>query len=334
MSLRRTGLAVATASVMLATAACSGAGSAANNGEVSFDRPVTIYIPTPPGGSFDIVARALVPPLEEELGTTVLPVNIDGGSGAVAAARLAADPADGYQMLIASRTISSLPYIGAPQVDPLADFAPVGVVVKDVAGLTVPDDAPYDSVDEFVSYVEGNPGDVRVGTSGVGSVWHAAGLLFAEAAGGLEMEYVPYPGGSDAGNAVASDEIEATTISPAESRAMVEAGRAKMLAVMSEERSPLFPDVPTLDEEGIDFEYSVWRGLVAKKGTPDEVLAALETAVKSAAASQSFKDAMSQAGVEVSYEDAEALQNHLEEEDKLVQDVFGPLGILTTQPER
>ncbi|OZM75751.1 tripartite tricarboxylate transporter substrate binding protein [Pseudonocardia sp. MH-G8] len=335
MRLRRAGRALAAAALLLGVAACGGgAGAPATDGAVSFDRPVTIYIPTPAGGTFDIVARGLAPALEEELGTTVLPVNIEGGSGAVAAARLAADPANGHQMLIVSRTISTLPYTGAPQVDPLSQFAPVGVVVKDVAGLTVQADAPYDSAAEFVSYAEQHPGEVHVGTSGVGSVWHAAGLLLGQAAGGLEMEYVPYPGGRDAGNAVASGEVEATTISPAEAVAMVDADRAKMLGVMSEQRSPLFPDVPTLTEQGIDIEYAVWRGLVAKQGTPDAVLAALETAVRNAAGSQSFTDAMAQAGVEIAYEDAAALRGHLEQEDQLVQSLFGPLGILTTRPER
>lgn len=317
--------------VLLVVGACGAQQDSASGDDVQ--GPVRILNASPPGGVFDIVLRGLQSPLEDELGTNIIQDNIEGGAGSAAVARLKAEPADGSTMMITSRTISSAPYTGAPEVDPLNDFAPVSVVVQDVSGLSVAPDAPYGSVSEFVEYAREHPGEIQVGTSGQGSVWHAAGLLLAEETG-IDLQFIPYDGGSEAANALASGEVEAVTVSPAEIEPFVEDGTADLLSVMGEERHPLFPDVPTLREEGVDEVYTVWRGLVAKEGTPDDLLSKLEESVQTAVESQEFEENMDEAGIQVSYQDSGEFQEILEEEDEQVQDLLERNGLLTSRPER
>jgi tripartite-type tricarboxylate transporter receptor subunit TctC len=295
--------------------------------------PLTIYIPAPAGGGFDIAVRALQPALAEELGNDVVVQNLEGGGGAIAADRMLGDPADGTSMMIVSRSISSVPYTGSPELDPVTDFAPVGVTHADVSALSVPADAPYDTVDEFIQFAQDNPGAVRIATSGEGGVWHAAGLLLAEATG-AEFEFIPYDGGAPAGNAVVAGEVEATTIGAPETRPFIDSGDLKMLAVMGEERSSLYPDVPTLQESGIDVTYSVWRGYVVSAETPDGIRAQLEERLHAAVESDTNRQAMEDAGFEVAWTPAEEFGQLIEEEDQLVRDLFEGEDFMVTEPER
>ncbi|NLN15921.1 MAG: tripartite tricarboxylate transporter substrate binding protein [Firmicutes bacterium] len=300
---------------------------------VKWERPVTILVGAAPGGNMDVVVRAIQPALEKELGVSVVVLNITGASGGAAAAKLITEPADGHHMLIISRTFSALPYTGQPHIDPLTTMIPIGNLAADVSAITVRKDFPADTIEEFIEYVKENPGEVLVGCSGRGGIWHMAGLIFAGEVG-IDLDFVFYAGSSPTIAAAISGEIQAMTISPAEVKALVDAGELKALAVMADERDALFPDVPTLKERGIDVTYGVWRGLVVRAGTPPEIVADLEKKVAAAAASEEFKKAMNTAGINIAYMNAKEFREVMEQEDVLVSKLLAELELITTTPSR
>lgn len=300
---------------------------------VTWERPVTILVGAAPGGNMDVVVRAVQPALERELGVPVVVLNITGASGGAAAAKLITEEANGYHMLIISRTFSALPYTGQPHIDPLTTMAPIGVLAEDVSAITVRADFPADTIEEFIEYVKKNPGEVQVGCSGRGGIWHMAGLIFAGEVG-IDLDFVFYAGSSPTIAAAIAGEVQAMTISPAEVKALVDAGELKALAVMADERDALFPGVPTLKERGIDVTYGVWRGLVVRAGTPAEVVADLEKKVAAAAASEEFKKAMATAGINIAYMDAKGFRETMEQEDVLVSKLLAELELITSTPTR
>lgn len=326
------------APVVLLLAAC-GPGSSGNSAdegvpsEGEWVGSVTAYIPNTAGGGFDTALRALQDPLAQELGESVIPTNLDGAGGAIAATEMLSGPADGSSLMIVSRSISALPYTGTPEIDPVENFTALGVTHQDIAALTVPADAPYQTIEEFAEYAAANPGEITIGHAGIGGVWHAAGLMLAEELG-TEFEFVPYGGGSEVGAALLAGEIDAMTIGAPETRPFVDGGDAIMLGVMGAERSALYPDVPTLIESGIDVEYSVWRGYVTNSETPADIAAELSGRLETAAKSETFISAMEDAGFETTWIGPDEFQQLIEEEDELIRDLFKGEDFMITTPER
>lgn len=310
----------------------NGNGGSAAAGE-DWPGSLSVYVPADAGGGFDLAVRLLQPSLEESLGNSIVPLNVPGAAGAIAATEMLGLPADGTSMMIVSRSISSVPYTGSPDIDPVERFAAVGVTHQDVSALSVSANAPYQSVDELIEYGRANPGGITIGHSGVGGVWHAAALVFGEETG-VEFSFVPYNGGAEVGAALLAGEIDAMTIGAPESRAFVDGGDAVMLGVMGEERSDLYPDVPTLQEQGIDVTYSVWRGYVTNIDTPDDVVAELAARLEAAATSDETVEAMTDAGFEPTWIGPEDFTTLIAEEDELIRELFADEDFMTTTPER
>ncbi len=167
------------------------------------------------------------------------------------------------------------------------DYALLMRVNMDPAAITVSADAPYNTLAEFVDYAKKHPGAIKVGHSGPGSVWEIGGSIFAEKAG-IDLTFVPHDGAAPAVTALVGKHIQAVSVSPAEVRGQVEAGNLKMLAVMSDERLPDFPDVPTMTEAGYPVSFGTWRGLAVPKNTPKDVQVVLHDAFKKGMDSAGF----------------------------------------------
>lgn len=304
---------------------------APDEGEAWSD-PLTIYIPAAPGGGFDIAVRAMQPHIADSIGNDVIPENIEGAGGAVAAEQMLSEPADGTSMLVTSRTIMSVPYTGTPELDPLNELKALGVTHEDAAALSVAADAPYDTIEEFIEYAQENT--VTIGTSGEGGVWHSAGVILEQALG-VDFEFIPYGGGSPAGQAAASGEVDAVTIGAPETLPFIENEELKMLGVMGEERVDLYPDVPTFVEEGYDDAvYIVWRGFLVHGDTPDDVRDELAARVEEAVTSEESMAAMEDAGFVPTWQGPDELQSFMEEEDVLFQEIFADTGVVVSEPER
>ncbi len=262
-------------------------------------KEVTIVVPYNPGGASDMTARIIAKGMEVELGKPVVVVNKAGGSGGVGMSTVARSAPDGY-------TLSYIPVeLVMHKALKLSDLGPdsfefIGQTTMVPSALTVAADAPYNTVADFIKYARANPGKVRVGNSGAGSIWHIAASAL-EINQKVQFNHIPFEGAAPAVTALMGKHIEAVTVNSGEVKAGVDAGKLKILAVMTPERDPAFPKVPTLNESGIKVELVGWGGFAVPKGTPKPVLTALSSALKKAASSDEFKTFITSRGMIVSY---------------------------------
>ncbi|MBB6454581.1 tripartite-type tricarboxylate transporter receptor subunit TctC [Salirhabdus euzebyi] len=267
------------------------------------NKQIELVVPYSPGGASDMVGRTVGSFMEKELGVPVVVTNKTGGTGAVGMSYVEGKNPDGYGIGYVPVEMSMVKALGFADVEP-ANFELLGRAIVIPAAVTVPADAPYDTIEEFIQYAKDNPGQIRVGNSGTGSIWHIAAAGLAEETG-AEFKYVPFDGAAPAVAALLGGHIEAVSVSPSEVKANVDGGDLKILAVMSSDRDPTFPDVPTLIESGIDLEIAAWGGFAAPKGIPDDVKSVLEEAVKKAVASEEFQTVSTERGLNASYLSAE-----------------------------
>ncbi|HHY47730.1 MAG TPA: tripartite tricarboxylate transporter substrate binding protein [Firmicutes bacterium] len=294
-------------------------------------KDITFLIGNAPGGANDLTARALIPAMEKALGRNVIPVNLEGANGAVAAIKMARDPADGHEILIHSQSLIMMQYTGQPDVN-IKNYQPIIEVAEDIPAVTVAADAKWKDLKEFISYARSNPRKVKVATSGAGSVWHIAGVKL-EKATGVQFSFIPYQGGGAKSSvAVASHEVDATTTSAAEVKPLVDSGKLKVLAVLSDERHPLYPNIPTAKELGIDVSYPVWRGIFCRKGAPAEAVKALHDAIKAAIESEGYRKFMETSGFPIKYRGTEEFTKMVQQEDEFHKALLTELGLKISDP--
>lgn len=252
------------------------------------EKPITFIVPYSAGGSSDTLVRGMQPFLEKAMGATIVPKNVTGGGGAVGMSQaLFSSKADGYTVTLPSNAVFGLEGLGnVPWKH--GDFETVARIITEDYSITVRGDSDWKTLQEFVDYVKANPGKVKMGFSGFGSSTHIVAAAFAQEFG-LKFQFVPYKGGAKTVAATMGGHIDVNTHHPAETKAGVEAGKLRVLAVMGPKRSNLFPDVPTMKELGYDWELSQWRGVAMPKGVPDEVKAKWEDALSKVAADPEFQ---------------------------------------------
>lgn len=263
------------------TATTSNTNAAATTTAAFPQREVTIVVPFNAGGASDMTARIIAKGMEKELGKPVMVANKSGGSGGVGMSFVAGSAPEGY-------TMSYIPVeLVMHKALKLSDLTPetfdyVGQTTLVPAAVTVPADAPYNNIKDFIAYAKANPGKVRVGNSGTGSIWHIAASAIEQKAD-VDFNHIPFDGAAPAVTALMGKHIEAVTVNSGEVKSGVDAGKLKILAVLTDERDPAFPDVPTLKESGIDISLSGWGGFAVPKGTPANVRTILSDALQKAA---------------------------------------------------
>ncbi|HEU5297251.1 MAG TPA: tripartite tricarboxylate transporter substrate binding protein [Burkholderiaceae bacterium] len=240
------------------------------------NKPVKIVVNFPPGGAADVIARAVAAPLQESLGQPVVIENRAGSGGNIGADVVAKSPPDGYTLLMASGgTVSVNPHIYAKMpFDPVKDLTPVAAAARVLVFLVVKPEYPAKNAKEFLADLKANPGKRTFGSPGNGSSPHLAGEMM-KAQAGVFAVHVPYRGAAPALTDLLAGQID-FLFDPGIAIPHVRAGRLKMLAVGSPKRSPLFPEVPTLDEVGLKgFDADTVFGFYAPAGTPADVIAKL-----------------------------------------------------------
>ncbi|MBT6033042.1 MAG: tripartite tricarboxylate transporter substrate binding protein [Kordiimonadaceae bacterium] len=286
---------------------------------------LTLICPWAAGGGTDTILRGLARNTEPFLGETITIINKTGGSGAIGhAAGVRARP-DGYTVTMVTFDILTLPPQGFVPFT-YKDYDLLMRVNMDPAAITVPIDAPYNTIEEFVAYSKANPGKIKVGHAGPGTAWHLAGSIFAEKVG-IDLAYVPYNGAAPAVTALVGKHIQAVSVSPAEVRGQVEGGTVKILAVMSDERVSGFPEVPTMKEAGFDVSFGTWRGLAVPNSTPEDAKKILHDAFKKGMESDAFKAFAADTGLGVSYMSAEDWEKDLSTSSVSVAKTMKNLGL-------
>jgi tripartite-type tricarboxylate transporter receptor subunit TctC len=297
--------------VAAASAALVFAGAVTAQGFPS--KPIRIIVPFAPGGTSDILARALGPKITEAVGQPVIVENKTGANGNVGADFVAKSAPDGYTMLLSDVGALSINPSVYPNMlfDPAKDFSPIVMVSYSPHVLAVHPSVPVASVKELVAYAKASPGKLNFAMSGTGGAPHLAGVAFAQRTG-VEWAFIPYKGGSQAVTAVIAGEANVLFNGMLATYPSVKSGRLKGLAVSSAKRVASAPELPTVAESDLPgFETGSYQGLLAAAGTPREIVAKLNTELTRILNSQDMKDMLAKQGTEVRTGPPEALGNFI-----------------------
>jgi len=263
-------------------------------------RPVRVIVPLVPGGNLDIVARALAQRLGEGLGHQVIVENRPGASSLVGTQFVAKSAPDGYTLLAMANTFTSVPAVIAnPGYDPIKDFTGVTLTCKVAQVLVVNPALPVKTVKDLIALARMRPGELSYASSGNGSTGHFAAELFNQKAG-LKMLHVPYKGNAQALVDIIAGQVMMMYDQVSTSHPHVKAGKLKALAVTSNKRSSLFPELPTVDEAGVKgYEAITFNGLLAPAGTPREALARVQAEIAKIVATPLLRNNFLERGVEL-----------------------------------
>jgi tripartite-type tricarboxylate transporter receptor subunit TctC len=247
------------------------------------DKPITLVVPFPPGGSTDLIARTLSPKLGEKLGNaTVVVENKAGATGTIGAMFVARAPADGHTLFVSSLG----PFVIAPhlikvQYDALKDLDPITVVVQAPNVLVVPAASAHKSLADVIAYQKANPGKMTFASSGNGSSDHLTAELFWQQTGTSGV-HVPYKGGGPVMSDLLGNQVESSFMNINTAMPQLKAGKLRALAITSAKRSPLLADVPTLEEGGVkDAGVQSWQAVAAPKGLPADIKKRVQEAIVS-----------------------------------------------------
>jgi tripartite-type tricarboxylate transporter receptor subunit TctC len=275
------------------------------------DRAVKIIVPTAPGGSIDTAARVVAEKLQARWGKPVVIENRAGASMRLGAEAVQKSPPDGYTLLVAhdgTMAINPLVFSDLPY-DPQKDFVPLGLVVSIPEAVMVNKAVPVNSVAELIALAKKEPG--RLTHASGGSATLLALELF-KAMAGIDIRSIPYRGGAPAVTAAISGETSMIIADLTTGNAALQSDRINSLAVTSKTRAKKYPDMPTLDEAGVKgYEVNTWIALFAPAGTPKEVAATIEAAIKEAVAMPDVRARFENAGADLRSGSAEELRQLL-----------------------
>jgi len=237
-------------------------------------RPVRMIVPFAPGGASDFVARIIQPRMTELLGQQVVVENRDGAAGNIGVEVAARATPNGYTFLlgnVGTMAINANILVSFP-VKPLRDLLPITQLVDVPGCLVVHPSLPVKNVKEFVAYLNANPGKLNFGSPGPGSANRLEMEIF-KVATGTQLTHVPYKGGAGpAMIGLLGNEVQTMFVTITSAVNFAKQGRVRMLAVVSPERNPAMPDVPTMREQGFDMAVGSWQGLFVPKDTPRSVI--------------------------------------------------------------
>ncbi len=277
-------------------------GAAASFSALAFPtKPITLVVPFPPGGSTDLIARQIASKLSEKLpGATAVVDNKAGATGTIGAGFVTRAPADGHTLLVSSLG----PFVIAPHLikapyDALKDFDPLTVAVQAPNVLVVPAASPHKSLADVIAFTKANPNKMTFASSGNGSSDHLTAELFWQQTGTTGI-HVPYRGGGPVMTDLLGNQVESSWMNINTAMPQILAGKLRPLAITSAKRSPLLPNVPSLEESGIkEANVYSWQAIAAPKGLPADVKAKLHAAIVASLNDPAIKPKLLELGFEM-----------------------------------
>jgi len=279
-------------------------------------KPIRIIVPFAPSGNIDITARAIAPGLTQALGQPVIVENRPGAGGRIGTSVVAKSPPDGYTLLLgAPGTLVSQPvFRDDTEYKPLHDFVYTSRISVVSSSLSVHPSLPVRRVRDLIAFARARPGELLMGSAGLGSGGHLMGALFQSMAK-VKFTHVPFKGGGAASIAILTGEIQLAFEQISSSGPYIKSGKLRALAVTTLQRSKLLPDVPTIDESGVPgYEYSTWTTIGIPAATPREAVQKLREAVDAVVAQPRTRDIFAKVGAEVSPNSAEEFTRSLQRE--------------------
>ena len=264
------------------------------------DKPVTLVVPFPPGGSTDLIARTLQPKLQETLGGSWVVENRAGATGTVGAGGVSRAAPDGHTLLVASLG----PFVIAPHLiktnyDALKDLDPISVVVQAPNVLVVPASSPHRSLADVMAFLKANPGKMTFASSGNGSSDHLTAELFWQQTGTSGV-HVPYKGGGPVMQDLLGAQVQSSFMNINTAVPQIRTGKLRALVITSARRSPLLPDVPTLEESGVkESNVQSWQAVAGPRGMPAELKSRIHAAIAAAVADPAIRARLLDLGFEI-----------------------------------
>jgi len=265
------------------------------------DKPVTLVVPFPPGGSTDLIARTLAPKLQEKFGGSFITDNKAGATGTIGAGLVARAPADGHTLLVSSLG----PYVIAPHLlakvpyDALKDFDYITIAVQAPNVLVVPASSPHKSMADVIAFQKANPDKMTFASSGNGSSDHLTAELYwlQTATTGI---HVPYKGGGPVMTDLLGGQVDSSFMNINTAMPQILSGKLRALSITSIKRSPLLPNVPSLQELGIkDANVYSWQAIAAPRGLPVDIKNKLQAAIAAALNDPQVKPKLLELGFEI-----------------------------------
>ncbi len=262
------------------------------------DRPVKIVVPFPPGGSNDVLARAVAPGLQSRLGQPFIVDNKPGAAGNIGAEFVARSPADGYTLLQTQNGITMVPWLTQNLGFGPMQFAPVMIAITLPMVVTVNTDLPVRSIGDLISYAKANPEKLSYATPGVGTPHHLATELFMNMTG-TKMVMVPYKGTAAIALDLIAGRVNVLFSALDTMRPHIIAGKIRAIAIAERKRLAQLPDMPAIAETVPDFEVYFWLGFVAPPGTPDAIAQKLAVEIKAVLALPDTNERLTKAGLTI-----------------------------------
>ena len=265
------------------------------------DKPVTLVVPFPPGGSTDLIARTLAPKLQEKFGGSFITDNKAGATGTIGAGLVARAPADGHTLLVSSLG----PYVIAPHLlakvpyDALKDFDYITIAVQAPNVLVVPASSPHKSMADVIAFQKANPDKMTFASSGNGSSDHLTAELYWLQTGTTGI-HVPYKGGGPVMTDLLGGQVDSSFMNINTAMPQILSGKLRALSITSVKRSPLLPQVPSLQELGIkDANVYSWQAIAAPRGLPVDIKNKLQAAIAAALNDPQVKPKLLELGFEI-----------------------------------
>ena len=275
------------------------------------EKPVTIIVGYPPGGTMDVTARTIAEAVKKYFPQPLAVVNRPGGGASIGAAEAIQAKPDGYTIGLTNlETLTFLPHRTKLPYGPPEGYTPIITVVANTVLIAVKSTSPWKTIQEFIAYARASPGKIRVASSGIGTIQHLD-LELLKATAKINLHHVPFAGSSEVFPTLLGGHVEAMVSHPGNTLPYYQPGKVRVLAVFEKKRNPLFPDAPTFQEIGYDLTMDTVYVIFGPKGIPSEIVSILHDALKKAMEDPIFIKPMETKGFTVFYEGPQELKRRL-----------------------
>jgi len=291
-------------------------------------RPINVVVGWAPGGSTDLGVRIVAGQVSNELGVSLIILNKPGGGGLVGSEFVRQSKPDGYTLFGASIGIITIPILDPKCPYTIDDFDPVCLHDTQINVVAVRNESPFKTIKEVIDFAKSNPGKLSYGSAGIGSTSHFFGELFKQSIG-LELIHVPFKGDAPLLAALVGGHVDLGFPTLPSTFSLIKGGKVRGLCVGSKERSPDFPEIPTIAEIGYpDVGIDSWHGFLGPKGIPKAVMEKLSPAFEKALKHPSVQTMLKQVGLVPAYMNAEQFREFMKKETEKLRKVAQKAGMI------